>query len=173
MLDPQVMQARDACTNELLLNLVTRGLVPATAQTLSWDVSYGRYTWNATQALVVIQGKPHPLRQVPPTHLAHLVTIVTTDPARVASCDPSQPGIRGVYFNLEFRRWESVIVDGNHRAVRAHQTGQPFFCYELTPVESWALLLEHVTHGESVFYAEHLLCEPGCMHDAERQQESA
>jgi hypothetical protein len=173
MLAPEILEKRDACTNTLLWELLTRGFLPVGAQTLSWDLSYGRYTWNASKAWEVIQGKPHPLRQIPAAHLAHVVTIATTDPARVAVSDPSQPGILALCFNLEFLRWESVVIDGNHRAVRAHQMGQPFFCYALTPVESWALMLEHATHGESVFYAEHLLCEPGCMIDAERDQHQA
>jgi hypothetical protein len=162
-LDPADAKKREDFTTTLCLNLAKAGLLSLTDQTMSWDVSYGRYTWQVAKALDVVERIPHRLRPIPKHQLAHIAAICTVEPAHVQTVNPANPGIVAMYFDLEVRCWQGVVIDGNHRAVRAHQTGARFQCYELTPVESWALLLEHPVAGESVFYAEHLCCPPDCM----------
>jgi len=172
---PEEIVQRDLRTNALLAQLYAWGLLALDAQTCSWDISYGRYTWNATRALVVIAQIAHRLRPTPQHQLEYIAHYGGTDAAHVQRVDPTQPGIVAMYFDFVEGGWRAVVIDGNHRAVRAYETGQPFACYELTPVESWALLLEHPVAGESVFYAEHLCCPPDCMiqMDADRETVNA
>ena len=55
------------------------------------------------------------------------------------------------------------MIDGNHRAVRAHQTGFPFRCYELNPGESWRLLLAYPAAVDATVYLKHLVCTGNCL----------
>ena len=162
-LDPQEEHRRDQFTQAIVTQLQARGVLPDPLEYLSWDLGYGRYTWNVSQALELVAHVPHRLRPTPLHHLAFTARMATVQAAHVQHADPTRPGIVAMLFNLEVAHWEAIIIDGNHRAVRAYQVGQPFQCYELTPIESWALLLEHPTQGEAVFYADHLRCPPGCM----------
>jgi hypothetical protein len=158
LLPQATIAARDQQTAALSAHFSRHGLV--LRQLHHWDVSYGRYTWNVDQALTVVQARPHPLWQVPPYQLAWLAAHATVDRVHVARVDHQQPGVLAVYFDHAQRAWQTVLIDGNHRACRAYEQGQPFFVYALSPVESWVLLLEHPLVGESIYYMQHLLCEP-------------
>ena len=172
-LSPEESQQRERRTHDLVCQLVRWGLLTPHSQTMSWDVAYGRYTWNVPAAQALVAHTPHRLRVTPTHQLAHLADIATVDAAHVQRVDPTQPGIVGMYFDLAEGGWRAIIIDGNHRAVRAFQTGVTFSCYELTPVESWALLLEHPYMGESIFYAQHLTCTADCMISVDAEHEPA
>jgi len=156
---------RETRTQAVLTQLRKDGL-PADTQIFTWNASYGQYVWNVSQALAVVQASPRPAHPVHPPLMRSTLATARVDQAAVAKADPSRPGLVAVYYDLAERYWQSVIIDGNHRAVRAQQTGYPFACYALTITESW-LLLQHAPHGwESVYYAQHLLEDRDSLHHA-------
>jgi hypothetical protein len=154
---------RDTQTNTLLAALAAKGLLPGRRETLSRDVAYGRYTWNVSKAQEIVRARPHRLLTISRHQLDLLTRTATVDRTHVAAVDPAQLGIIGLFVDVQAPGWRWVIIDGNHRAVAALQTGAVFQCYQLTPIESWALMLEHPCPGESVFYAEYLLRDKDCM----------
>ena len=126
---------------------------------------YGAYTWNVSAALAVVQARP---RQAHPVHppLCNDPRDGGRGPGGGSHGGPRQPGITAPYFDLSTHCWTEVVIDGNHRAVRSHQTGYPFQCYALTVVESFVLLLAHPYVWESLYYAPHLLGDEGWLHRA-------
>jgi hypothetical protein len=146
---------RDLHTAEQVLASAHRGiLIPMPKVTFTYDMPYGRYIWNVTAALTLVQLIPRTLYPVPADSQQRIADSTTYDPAHVATVNPDAPGIVAPLFNMESHTWENVLIDGTHRAVRAWQLTQPFQAYQLAPFESFLLLVEHPVPSESLAYVE-------------------
>jgi hypothetical protein len=67
-------------------------------------------------------------------HLAHLN-------------DLDRPGVIAVILYkkpMGESKYMSILIDGNHRAVRAHREGREFKAIVLTPQESWKIMTDHL-----------------------------
>ena len=153
---------RETRTQAVLAQLRTDG-VPQGTWIFTHDATYGAYVWNVTAALALVQARPRPAHLVSPQLLRQTLATARVDPAQVTKAHPDEPGLVAVYFDVSTHYWRFVVIDGNHRAVRAHQTGFPFRCYELNPGESWTVLLAYPTSVEPTVYTKHLACQGNCL----------
>jgi hypothetical protein len=74
---------------------------------------------------------------LPGTQLARIAATYAYDRAHVARIDPRRPGIAAPIAHDGQVLY--VVIDGIHRAVRAHETGQPFCCDVLTDADEPAI----------------------------------
>ena len=156
---------RETRTQAVLAQLRTSGLAPGTA-IFTHDTPYGAYIWNVTAALALIQARPRPAHIVSPQLMQQTLGTATVDRTQIATARPEEPGLVAVYFDLSRHFWRWVVIDGNHRAHKAHQTGYPFACYELNPGESWRVLLAYPSVVDPAVYLKHQHCTGNCLRTA-------
>ena len=154
--------ARDADAWAVRAPLRTDGVPPGTWIS-THDATYGAYVWNVTEALALVQARPRWAHLGLPQLMRQTLATARVDPAQVTKAHPDEPGLVAVYFDVSTHYWRFVVIDGNHRAVRAHQTGYPFRCYELSPGESWRVLLAYPAAVELTVYTKHLACTGNCL----------
>ena len=117
---------------------------------------WGDYRWDLVRVYRALWRYVHPLIVLSPAHLAPLTARAQVDPHGVAEASVWMPGVLAPYFDWEVERFVHVLIDGNHRATRALQRGQPFQVWELSKAESLACLIQHSFPTERGLYGDPL-----------------
>ena len=113
-------------------------------ETFTYEIpGYGTLHWNVTHAQrAVAAGQVEAHVTVDREQLAAIAAKNEWTQARVDQADPTIPGIGAPVI------WQGqiiyILIDGTHRAVRAHQTGVPFEADLLTEAASRACLIAGV-----------------------------